>query len=92
MFEDDGITKRVALEDIRKNGYGLSPSNYIKHEKAKEVIDPIQTENDARQGFIKRLRTELEFESQVCSMEKISIMPFLNALEDVIKEFKKMEG
>lgn len=89
MFEDDGITKRVALEDIRKNGYGLSPSNYIQHEKAKEAIDPIQTENDARQGFIKRLRTELEFESQVCSMEKISIMPFLNALEDVIKEFKK---
>ena len=92
MFEDDGITKRVALEDIRKNGYGLSPSNYIQHEKVKEVIDPIQTENDARQGFIKRLRAELEFESQVCSMQKISIMPFLNALEDVIKEFKKMEG
>lgn len=89
IFEDDDITRQVTLEEIRKNNYGLSPSNYIQREIVKEVVNPVELDNEARNGFIRRFRTELDFEFQVCLMEQISIQPFLDALKGIIEEFEK---
>lgn len=88
-FEDNDITKQVTLEEIRENDYSLSPSNYIQREPVKEIVDPIELEMNARRGFIKRFRSELNFELQVCLMEQISIQPFLDALKEIIEEFEK---
>lgn len=87
-FEDGSIVKQVTLEEIRGNSYGLSPGNYIQQETVKEIVDPMELVNDARNGFIRRFRSELEFELQVCTMEQISVQPFLDALKKILQEFE----
>lgn len=94
IFEDkeNSIEKCVRYEDVKDNDYSLSVSNYIVPEKSKEDIDPADLENRARQQFIKRLKNELDFEMQICEMEKISIIPFLDEIQKAIDEYYSISG
>lgn len=48
-------------------------------------------ESEARQSFLKKLRSELEFEKTVCDMEGISMNPFLKAIKRIVSEFERKE-
>ena len=88
--EDRSIT--VPYEEIFKNSFTLSVSTYIPEEIEKEEVDPLRLEDDARNGFLERLRKELEFEKMVCEMEEISMQPFIEKVRRTLDEYDCDKG
>lgn len=66
IFEDEERTESVSFETIAENGFVLSVNTYLPEIVEKEEIDPMILESEARQSFLKKLRSELEFEKTVC--------------------------
>ena len=91
IFEDETRTESVSLQTIAENGFVLSVNTYLPEIVEKEEIDPMILESEARQSFLKKLRSELEFEKTVCDMEGISINPFLKAIKRIVSEFERKE-
>lgn len=95
-FEDGERIREVGKKEIEKNGYTLSPNIYLPNEIEKEAADPVMLEEEARVHFLKKLKSEMEFENTVCEMEKISIQPFIDKIVEIINKYsrpkyKKME-
>lgn len=86
-FERQGKTYEAAYSEIERNDFTLSPNQFIEDEIVKETVDPQQLELDARASFLRRLKHELEFERMVCTLEGISIVPFLDAIKTVVNEY-----
>ena len=91
IFEDETRTESVSLQTIAENGFVLSVNTYLPEIVEKEEIDPMILESEARQSFLKKLRSELEFEKTVCDMEGISMNPFLKAIKRIVSEFERKE-
>lgn len=91
IFEDEERTESVSLQTIEENGFVLSVNTYLPEIVEKEEIDPMILESEARQSFLKKLRSELEFEKTVCDMEGISINPFLKAIKRIVSEFERKD-
>lgn len=91
VFEDKELklSRTVSREKIAANDYQLSVSIYVQEEKQKEEINPRELENAARQKFLEKLRKELEFDQEVCRMEGISIMPFINGIRNICNEYEE---
>lgn len=85
---ENGLSRVVSVEEIKQNGFGLSVNNYVTAEEISEVVDPIELEKTARQGFLIKLRQELEFSKMVCEMEGIEFDTFIKDIKDVIKEYE----
>lgn len=90
IFEDREaeLERSVSAEEVEANGYILSVSQYVVTEEKHEEVDPEDLEMHARRQFLTRLERELEFEREVCKIEGISILPFIRAIEHVLKRFK----
>lgn len=71
IFEDRELNeeKTVTFDEIKKNGFNLSVSQYVFHEPDKEVIDPLAIDTAARSQFLKKIETEIKFEIAVCAIE-----------------------
>lgn len=91
IFEDEERTESVSFQTIAENGFALSVNTYLPEIVEKEEIDPMILESEARQSFLKKLRSELEFEKTVCDMEGISMNPFLKAIKRIVSEFERKE-
>jgi type I restriction-modification system DNA methylase subunit len=89
VFERKEQIRAVEYDEIKKNDFTLSPSQYIEDEVTKEPIDPVCLERDARRNFLTKLKKELDFESIVCRMEGISIKPFLDAIICITRKYYK---
>ena len=83
------LEREVGIEEIRKNDYSLSISSYVSPpEPERPSIDPLALERKAQEGALQRIRTEINFSLMVAEMEGWSIEPFLDAIHDVINEFR----
>lgn len=90
-FEDISLkkTRTVSFEEIKENGFNLSVQHYIQEEIVKEKIDTIQTEMDIREGTVRSLEASMELSLMIAELEGISIEPFLDKLEETIKNFRE---
>lgn len=88
IFEDAEKRESVSLETIKKNDFNLSVNTYLQDAEIREQIDPMILESSARQSFLNRLKSELDFEKQVCDMEGISMKPFLDDIKKIIREYE----
>lgn len=86
-FVHNNKTHTASLEEIAQNDFCLSVSIYIEEEIVKEEIDPLELGRQAREGFLKKLRSELDFERAVCEIEGLSIVPFLDSIKAVVDEY-----
>ena len=91
VFEDREIGEEISIpiEQVIDNNFALSVNLYITKEEEKEKIDPIALEKLSRNQFLERLEKELQFEKQVCEMEHISIMPFIESIEQILDKYKE---
>ena len=81
-------TLSVTRDEIRANDFTLSVSGYITNEETKPIINPIEEELRVREILLSRLRKQLAFSKIVSDYENISLSPFLDAIEALIKEYR----
>lgn len=77
----------VGLDDIKNNGYQLTPSSFDPYEEPKEQIDPIALRDQARAEVKNYLINQIKFEIAVCELEKWDYKAFLEELINLIKEY-----
>lgn len=90
-FIDDNIKKSriVDIQEIKNNDYVLSVNLYVEEDKTQELINPKSLQTQARNGFLNKLKKELNFDLQVCKMEGWNFEEYINQIENVINEFKR---
>lgn len=73
MFEDreQHLSTSVPVADVLADeGCQLSPNRYVRApEPASPPVDPVQLEQSARHGALRRIRAELEFSRMVTAIE-----------------------
>lgn len=89
-FIDKEIKKSrvVSLEEIQKENYQLSVNRYVYEEKAKEIIDPVKLQNDARNNMIKKIIKDLDFDAMVCKIEGWNHIEYCERLINEINTYK----
>lgn len=77
----------ATFEEVKNQDFNLSVNLYIDETPPKEEVNPLELETLARANFLKKLDAELSFEKQVCDMEGISIKPFLESIQNILKKY-----
>lgn len=92
-FVDTQLNKSriVKIDEIIKNDYQLSVSQYVYEEVVIEYIDPIKLQNKARQQTINKLIKDIEFDKCVCELEGFDFNEYLIELKKIICSFEKHE-
>lgn len=90
-FIDTQLNKSriVKIDEIIKNDYQLSVSQYVNEEVVKKYINPIELQNKARQQTINKLIKDIEFDKCVCELEGFDFNEYLIELKEVISSFEK---
>jgi len=70
------LSKSVSFEEVAKNDFNLSVSQYVFIEKVKPPFDAAATELQARADFITRMKKELEFSKMISSFEGLDFEEF----------------
>ena len=66
----------MSFEEVAKNDFNLSVSQYVFIEKVKPPFDAVATELQARADFITRMKKELEFSKMISSFEGLDFEEF----------------
>jgi type I restriction enzyme M protein len=88
-FEMNGRRRTVELDEIREQGFVLSPSSYIVEEVVREAVDPAELNQQACQAHLRRLRAELDIERMVAAIEGWSVDPFI---DDIVRLAESYRG
>lgn len=80
----------ATLDEVRKNDFNLSPSQYIPVEENRIEIDPIAKEMEARRDVLKRLKGQLEFSSAAIEIHSMLGLPLLPPISEFIDDIKQM--
>lgn len=90
-FEDreHGVSRDVPLAEVEAEGFTLSVSTYVQPE-APDVppFDAWETEQLARRGAARKLRSELQFSRQVAEFEGWPFATFIEQMDAVLAEFR----
>lgn len=87
IFEKEDKKRVVPFSEVEANDFNLSVNSYIQEEFEKETVDSLELEDHARKSFLDRVKKELDFEKIVCQMEGLSIVPFLDAIIEIVKGY-----
>lgn len=71
-FEDreTGVEATASLDEIRANDFMLSVNLYAAEpEPEEEKVDPWELQQQARRGFLRQLRKDMQFDQWVCRVE-----------------------
>ncbi|NLK92550.1 MAG: N-6 DNA methylase [Bacteroidales bacterium] len=79
----------ATLEEIKKNNYTLSVSNFVQDDVVVVKYDPIELQNNTRKLMIENLKRGILFDKAVCDLEGFEQETFLDELVETIKTFYK---
>lgn len=89
LFIDKKWTEKyIEIDEIIKNDYNLSVSQYIQYEINKIYIDPKNMMSNARNQFVIKLRKDIAFDKMVCELEWRDFNIYIDWLIKEIKKFK----
>lgn len=90
IFENDNEERTVSIQEVIDNNYVLSVSNYIQDEVKKEIINPWELEQEARNLLLAYIDKNLLF-----SFESSKIMgwpgigPLLDKISDLMDSWRQ---
>lgn len=91
--EATGIEREVSVDEIAANNYSLNVSAYVSApEPERPAVNPVELESRGREAALKRMRAELEFSSMVAQFEGWSLTPMLDAVDELVREFRARTG
>lgn len=89
----------ASIDEVRENGYNLSPTSYIEIEDTRPEIDPVAKEIEARQGVLMRLEGQLKFSQGAIEIHKMlglsplpPISEFINDILGIVVKYVNNES
>lgn len=92
FVEKDGREITVPFEKVKSEGFNLSVSIYLPHEKEKEQVEPLGLEAENRKNVVRRLDAELTMSATIGKIEGIDLDPLLDELQAVIDKHRNGYG
>ena len=89
IFEDEYEEQTVPIQDVINNGYVLSPSNYIEKEIQKEIINPLELEQEAQNSLLTHIDRSISFSFKISKMERTSIEPLLDGISNLVEQWRQ---
>lgn len=78
----------ASFDEVRRNEFNLSPSQYIPVEEKRIEIDPVAKEMEARADVLKRLKGQLEFSKGAIELHIMLGLPPLPPIREFIADIK----
>lgn len=85
----------ASMDEVRANGFNLSPSSYIQEEDSRPEIDPVAKEVEAREQVLRHLTAQLRFSSAAIELHEMLGLPplppisqFLKSIDLIIAQYR----
>ena len=90
IFEDITLKKqrKVSYDEIKENGYTLSVNTYVQEEIIKEVINPIELQEQCRKSMLLKLKRDILADMEVCELERWDKYTYIDKIKDLINDIR----
>ena len=90
IFEDITLKKqrKVSYDEIKENGYTLSVNTYVQEEIIKEVINPIELQEQCRKSMLLKLKRDILADMEVCELEGWDKYTYIDKIKDLINDIR----
>jgi type I restriction system adenine methylase HsdM len=77
----------ATFEEIQKNDFVLSVNAFVKEQIIKSEFNPIELQQNARKGMLRRIKADIELDRMICEMEGYNFNEYLVDIETLIKTY-----
>lgn len=85
---ESGMEGEVPLSEVAENGYNLSPTSYLQHEKEEVVVNTRVLENKARTNAINVIECEIKMSILVSQLEGWEFSDFLDDIQSIVSKYR----
>lgn len=85
-----GTEYTATIDEVRKNGYTLSPSTYIPASDTRSEIDPVAKETEARAAVLSRIEGQIKFSIAAIEVHQMLGLPPLPPLSEFLNDIRKI--
>lgn len=87
---ETGKEYTATLDEVRRNDFNLSPSQYIPVEDKRIEIDPVAKEVEARDQVLRHVETQLKFSAAAVELHTMLGLPPLPPISEFIYDIKSI--
>ena len=78
---------KATIEEVIKNDFVLSVSAFVQDDIVKIEYDPIELQKNARNGMLRRIKSDIELDKMICEIEGYNFIEYLISIENLIKSY-----
>ena len=77
----------ASFEEVKKNDFILSVSAFVVDEKEEIKHNPIELQENARKGMIKKIKADIEIDKMICELEGYNFKEYLKEIQTLVQSY-----
>lgn len=77
----------ASFEEVKKNDFILSVSAFVVDEKEEIKHNPIELQENARKGMIKKIKADIEIDKMICELEGYNFKEYLDEIQTLVQSY-----
>ena len=77
----------ASFEEVKKNDFILSVSAFVVDEKEEIKHNPIELQENARKGMIKKIKADIEIDKMICELEGYNFKEYLEEIQTLVQSY-----
>jgi type I restriction system adenine methylase HsdM len=84
---ENGKSYTASFEEIKNNDFVLSVSAFVVDEKEEIKHNPIELQENARKGMIKKIKADIEIDKMICELEGYNFKEYLDEIQTLVRSY-----
>lgn len=84
---ENGKSYTASFEEIKNNDFVLSVSSFFVDEKEEIKHNPIELQENARKGMIKKIKADIEIDKMICELEGYNFKEYLDEIKALVRSY-----
>jgi len=84
---ENGKSYTASFEEIKNNAFVLSVSAFVVDEKEDIKHNPIELQENARKGMIKKIKADIEIDKMICELEGYNFREYLDEIQALVRSY-----
>ena len=84
---ENGKSYTASFEEIKNNDFILSVSAFVVDEKEDIKHNPIELQENARKGMIKKIKADIEIDKMICELEGYNFKEYLDEIQTLVRSY-----
>ena len=77
----------ASFEEVKNNDFILSVSAFVVDEKEEIKHNPIELQENARKGMIKKIKADIEIDKMICELEGYNFKEYLDEIQTLVRSY-----